>query len=309
MRCSVSLLFIAIFSVCVFFLHFTSMFCRSLEPHSKRSDENGSAESRKTRFGQSKNGWKWLKTSEKFLRKIFCHVATQVTNDYYFISAPNRSFTSKVHVWLQTARHEWIANTEWNEMQKKRRKINKKWEKNSQSIVLKIGRMNAWSAGFLSCERRRACAHTHSVNNTHFIHWKFNVLNFILIKSHNFEIDKKKWWKLLFCLTFAGSFMGDIALPNINYETEWQSQKLNKTYQQELEQLKREVYHEGLQVEEEGLTTSFDERPNCLIQRNRALQTARTMQPSMRASTQMFIMQNKHQIIHQLIIMRRWLWN
>lgn len=48
--------------------------------------------------------------------------------------------------------------------------------------------------------------------------------------------------------------MGDIALPNINYETEWQSQKLNKTYQQELEQLKREVYHEGLQVEEEGLT-------------------------------------------------------
>lgn len=48
--------------------------------------------------------------------------------------------------------------------------------------------------------------------------------------------------------------MGDIALPNINYENEWQRQRLNKTFQQELEQLKQEVYHEGLQVEEEGLT-------------------------------------------------------
>lgn len=48
--------------------------------------------------------------------------------------------------------------------------------------------------------------------------------------------------------------MGDIALPNINYENEWQKQNSNKTFQQELEQLKQEVYHEGLQVEEEGLT-------------------------------------------------------
>lgn len=48
--------------------------------------------------------------------------------------------------------------------------------------------------------------------------------------------------------------MGDIALSNINYDHEWQKQKLNKTFQQELEQLKQEVYHEGLQVEEEGLT-------------------------------------------------------
>lgn len=48
--------------------------------------------------------------------------------------------------------------------------------------------------------------------------------------------------------------MGDIALPSINYDSEWQRQRLNKTYQQELEQLKQEVYHEGLQVEEEGLT-------------------------------------------------------
>lgn len=53
---------------------------------------------------------------------------------------------------------------------------------------------------------------------------------------------------------FTGDFMGDIALPNINYEHQWQQQKLNKTFQQELEQLKQEVYNEGLQVEEEGLT-------------------------------------------------------
>lgn len=48
--------------------------------------------------------------------------------------------------------------------------------------------------------------------------------------------------------------MGDIALPNINYDTQWQTQKLNKSFQQELERMKQEVYHEGLQVEEEGLT-------------------------------------------------------
>lgn len=52
----------------------------------------------------------------------------------------------------------------------------------------------------------------------------------------------------------TGKFLGDIALPNIDYETEWQKQRLNKTLQQELEKLKQEVYHEGLQVEEEGLT-------------------------------------------------------
>ncbi|XP_053687223.1 tolloid-like protein 1 [Sabethes cyaneus] len=52
----------------------------------------------------------------------------------------------------------------------------------------------------------------------------------------------------------SNAFLGDIALPNINYESEWQKQRLNKTIQQELEKLKQEVYHEGLQVEEEGLT-------------------------------------------------------
>lgn len=43
-------------------------------------------------------------------------------------------------------------------------------------------------------------------------------------------------------------------MPNVEYEAQWQSQKLNKSFQQELEQMKQEVYYEGLQVEEEGLT-------------------------------------------------------
>lgn len=43
-------------------------------------------------------------------------------------------------------------------------------------------------------------------------------------------------------------------MPNIEYETQWQSQKMNKSFQQELERMKQEVYYEGLQVEEEGLT-------------------------------------------------------
>lgn len=55
-------------------------------------------------------------------------------------------------------------------------------------------------------------------------------------------------------MSFSDGFMGDIAVSNINYESEWQTQKLNKTFQQELERMKQEVYHEGLQVEEEGLT-------------------------------------------------------
>jgi tolkin protein len=53
-------------------------------------------------------------------------------------------------------------------------------------------------------------------------------------------------------LILSGSFMGDIALPDVNYQTEYDL-KRNQTTQQELEKLKKEVY-EGLQVEEEGLT-------------------------------------------------------
>lgn len=45
--------------------------------------------------------------------------------------------------------------------------------------------------------------------------------------------------------------MGDIALSDDDREFE---QKMKKNNQQELEKLKKEVYLEGLQVEEEGLT-------------------------------------------------------
>lgn len=52
----------------------------------------------------------------------------------------------------------------------------------------------------------------------------------------------------------AGGFLGDIALPNIKYDTEWREQKLNKSYLEELEKYREEILKEGLQVEEEGLT-------------------------------------------------------
>lgn len=71
--------------------------------------------------------------------------------------------------------------------------------------------------------------------------------------------------------------MGDIALPDVEYDIDgypivastkaWEEElpqadapmkeppsKYNETFQKELEILKQEVYHEGLQVEEEGLT-------------------------------------------------------
>lgn len=51
----------------------------------------------------------------------------------------------------------------------------------------------------------------------------------------------------------VGTFIGDIALADFSYENEYDLKK-NKNNQQELEKLKKEVYLEGLQVEEEGLT-------------------------------------------------------
>lgn len=59
---------------------------------------------------------------------------------------------------------------------------------------------------------------------------------------------------------FADSFMGDIAISNVKYDEVWDSSRLNKTLQQEVEQLKQEVFLEGLQVEEEGLTDILRKR-------------------------------------------------
>lgn len=49
---------------------------------------------------------------------------------------------------------------------------------------------------------------------------------------------------------FSGGFLGDIALPNIEYEKELQYEKVS--LQREIEKYKQEVL-EGLQIEEEGL--------------------------------------------------------
>lgn len=49
----------------------------------------------------------------------------------------------------------------------------------------------------------------------------------------------------------SGGFMGDIALPNINYDRELNQDKTHK--QDEVEKTKQELL-EGLQIEEEGLT-------------------------------------------------------
>lgn len=48
--------------------------------------------------------------------------------------------------------------------------------------------------------------------------------------------------------------MGDIALPDVNYESEWSLKNIKSAQQEEIEKLKKEVYQDGLQVEEEGLT-------------------------------------------------------
>ncbi|XP_051165744.1 tolloid-like protein 2 isoform X2 [Leptopilina boulardi] len=51
----------------------------------------------------------------------------------------------------------------------------------------------------------------------------------------------------------SNGFLGDIALPNTKYETEWRQQYLNKGYVAELEKYRNEMLNEGLQIEEEGL--------------------------------------------------------
>nr|XP_012228893.1 PREDICTED: bone morphogenetic protein 1-like [Linepithema humile] len=60
----------------------------------------------------------------------------------------------------------------------------------------------------------------------------------------------------------ADRFLGDIALPNIKYDTEWREQKLNKSYLAELNKYREEIFKEGLQVEEEGLTEILQFKSN-----------------------------------------------
>lgn len=47
-------------------------------------------------------------------------------------------------------------------------------------------------------------------------------------------------------------FLGDVAVPLVQYETELEKAKKNKTYVEEVEKYKKEILFEGLQIEEEG---------------------------------------------------------
>lgn len=89
----------------------------------------------------------------------------------------------------------------------------------------------------------------HRHHHRHHRRWKFTIEELVNTRfphaiTGDLDVDVCK----------ADGFLGDIALPNIKYETEWRQQKLNKTYLEELEKYREEVLKEGLQVEEEGLT-------------------------------------------------------
>ncbi|XP_043283629.1 tolloid-like protein 1 [Venturia canescens] len=97
--------------------------------------------------------------------------------------------------------------------------------------------------------QRNETSSNFSVNNANKHRRKFTVdelltTNFPHSITNDLDLDVCK----------AGGFLGDIALPNVKYETEWRQQKLNKSYLEELEKYQDEVLKEGLQVEEEGLT-------------------------------------------------------
>ncbi|XP_065201859.1 protein tolkin-like isoform X3 [Planococcus citri] len=52
----------------------------------------------------------------------------------------------------------------------------------------------------------------------------------------------------------SAEFVGDVALPMVQYESELENaKKLNKSYADEVEKYKKEILFEGLQIEEEGL--------------------------------------------------------
>lgn len=87
------------------------------------------------------------------------------------------------------------------------------------------------------------------------IHRRPNSKTFLWINiNFHFLYENDKLIILInFCL--LGGFLGDIALPNVKYETEWRQQYDNKDYAAELEKYRDEMLNEGLQIEEEGLTS------------------------------------------------------
>ena len=71
---------------------------------------------------------------------------------------------------------------------------------------------------------------------------------------NNLPIDESSFFNDKFSSFFKGTFLGDIALPDVNYQSDWSINTNKSAHQEELEKLKKEVYIDGLQVEEEGLT-------------------------------------------------------
>lgn len=53
-------------------------------------------------------------------------------------------------------------------------------------------------------------------------------------------------------LFVTAEFLGDVALPMVQYESELEKAKKNKSYVDEVEKYKKEILFEGLQIEEEG---------------------------------------------------------
>jgi hypothetical protein len=49
-------------------------------------------------------------------------------------------------------------------------------------------------------------------------------------------------------LRVSDGFLGDIAFPNMGLEMEWERQRQNKSYMEEVEKYKQEIMTEGLQV-------------------------------------------------------------
>lgn len=53
-------------------------------------------------------------------------------------------------------------------------------------------------------------------------------------------------------ILISAEFLGDVALPLVQYESELEKAKKNKSYVEEVEKYKKEILFEGLQIEEEG---------------------------------------------------------
>lgn len=70
----------------------------------------------------------------------------------------------------------------------------------------------------------------------------------------------------------SDGFLDDIALPNMGLELEWERQKHNKSYMEEVEKYKKEILLEGLQVREQVQRLSYRPADVWIVHRNRPRQ-------------------------------------